>query len=120
MNINLVSIQNVLLVGYGISGKSTFDFLTKQGHRIYVYDDDINKTVPNRIVSIDDINWNIINIVIKSPSIHIMLHNRHPLINQAIAHKKTIYSTFDIFQIYNPNAKIIAIILLGTTSIAVL
>ncbi len=97
---------NILVVGYGISGKSVASFLTKKGHNVYVYDDNDALTIPNHVTYI---NWNEIDIVVKSPSVHIMPHNRHQIVDDAIFNEKPIYSTFDIFKIYNPNAKIIGI-----------
>ena len=98
--------SNILLVGYGISGVSVFNFLKSKGNNVLVYDDYKNDDIPNKVNNID---WNNIDYVVKSPSIHIMYHNIHPIIQEAINNNKTIYSTFDIFRLYNPNAKIIGI-----------
>ncbi len=98
--------SNILLIGYGVSGISVFDFLQSKGNNVLVYDDYKSDGIPNKVTNID---WNNIDYVVKSPSIHIMSHNIHPIIQSAIANNKTIYSTFDIFRIYNPNAKIIGI-----------
>ena len=98
--------SNVLLVGYGVSGVSLFNFLKSKGNNIFVYDDYKGDEIPNKITNI---NWNNIDYVVKSPSIHIMPHNIHPIIQEAMENGKEIYSTFDIFRMYNPNAKIIGI-----------
>ena len=100
------NMSNILLVGYGISGVSVFNFLKSKGNNVLVYDDYKNDDIPNKVNNID---WNNIDYVVKSPSIHIMYHNIHPIIQEAINNNKTIYSTFDIFRLYNPNAKIIGI-----------
>ena len=98
--------SNILLVGYGVSGVSVFNFLKSRGNNVFVYDDYKSDAIPNKITSV---NWNIIDYVVKSPSIHIMHHNIHPIIQEAIDNNKEIYSTFDIFRLCNPNAKIIGI-----------
>lgn len=98
--------KNILVVGYGISGKSVTSFLISKGHNVYVYDDNNDVNVVNRITVID---WDEIDFIIKSPSIHIMPHNRHPVIDEAIINTKPVYSTFDVFKMYNPNAKVIGI-----------
>lgn len=98
--------SNILLVGYGISGISVFDFLKSKGNNILVYDDYKSEEIPNKVTNID---WNNIDYVVKSPSIHIMQHNIHPIIQEAINNNKEVYSTFDIFKLYNPDAKIIGI-----------
>ncbi len=98
--------SNILLVGYGMSGVSVFNFLQSKGNNVLVYDDYKNEEIPNKVNTID---WNDIDYVVKSPSIHIMHHNIHPIIKGAIENNKEIYSTFDIFKLYNPNAKIIGI-----------
>ena len=98
--------SNILLVGYGISGISVFNFLESKGNNVLVYDDYKNEEIPNKVTNID---WNNIDYVVKSPSIHIMHHNIHPIIQEALDNNKEVYSTFDIFKLYNPNAKIIGI-----------
>ena len=98
--------SNILLVGYGMSGVSAFTFLKSKGNNVLVYDDYKSEEIPNRVNNID---WKNIDYVVKSPSIHIMPHNIHPVIQEAINNNKEIYSTFDIFRLYNPNAKIIGI-----------
>ena len=98
--------SNVLLVGYGVSGVSVFDFLKSKGNNVLVYDNYKGEGIPNKLTNID---WNTIDYVVKSPSIHIMPHNIHPIIKEALDNNKTIYSTFDIFKLYNPEAKIIGI-----------
>lgn len=98
--------SNILLIGYGISGISVFDFLKSKGNNVFVYDDYKNDEIPNKVTNID---WNNIDYVVKSPSIHIMHHNVHPIIQEALDNNKQIYSTFDIFKLYNPKSKIIGI-----------
>ena len=98
--------SNILLVGYGTSGVSIFNFLKSRGNNVFVYDDYKSNEIPNKITNV---NWNSIDYVVKSPSIHIMHHNIHPIIQEAIDNNKEIYSTYDIFRLCNPNAKIIGI-----------
>lgn len=97
---------SVLVVGYGVTGKSVTQFLLSKGHNVFVFDDDKNAVIPNRVTAP---NWDNVDIIVKSPSVHVMPHNRHPVIDSAMQHGKPIYSAFDIFRIYNPEAKIIGV-----------
>lgn len=103
--IDIDSCQNVLIVGYGISGKSTYEFLKKKGFNVLVYDDH-NTQIPDKI---EKVIWNNIDLVIKSPAIPFMEHNCHKTIREANENEVPVISTFDLFKIFNPNAKIIAI-----------
>lgn len=94
----------MLVVGYGISGKSCFVFLRHKGMNVFAYDD-TNGNIPDRVTELPGN----VDLVVKSPSIPIMEHNRHPVIKQAYDKHIPVLSTFDIFRIYNPNAKIIAV-----------
>lgn len=104
-DIDISSQKNILLVGYGISGKSTYNFLKTQGHNVFVYDDS-NNEIPDKVLNID---WKTIDFVVKSPAIPFMEHNCHKIIKEAKEKNISIISTFDIFRLYNPEAKIIAI-----------
>ena len=97
---------NILVIGYGVTGKSVAQFLESKGHNVFVYDDDISAVIPNRVVAPD---WGNTDLVVKSPSIRIMPHNRHPVVDEAMQHGTPICSAFDIFRIYNPNANIIGV-----------
>ena len=103
--LDINSFHNILVVGYGVSGKSVHEFLKNKGFRVFVYDDKDEKA-PDKI---SDINWSEIDLVIKSPAIPFMDHNCHPVIKQANDHEIPVISTFDVFRIYHPGAKIIAI-----------
>ncbi len=103
--LNLDSCRNVLVVGYGVSGKSVYEFLKKRGVNVSVYDDR-DGNIPDRVM---DVQCKHFDVVIKSPSIPFMLHNCHPVIKEANDTGIPVLSTFDVFRIYNPNAKIIAV-----------
>jgi UDP-N-acetylmuramoylalanine--D-glutamate ligase len=102
--IKIDSCRNILIVGYGISGVSAYKFLVQRGFRVAVFDD-FTCDIPNKFTN----NWKEIDLVIKSPAIHSMEHNCHRVINQAMVNNIPVISMFDLFRIYNPNAKIIAI-----------
>ena len=106
-DINISNIKNILVIGYGVTGKSVYNFLKKlKGHNVVVYDDSKQQNIPNCVT---DIDWNNIDLVIKSPAIHIMPHNRHKIIAEALEHNKLIISALDLFILSNPKAKIIGI-----------
>ena len=88
-----------------MSGKSIYDFLITKGCNVSVFDD-TNANIPNKVISV---NWKNIDLVVKSPSIPFMSHNCHTIIGEAEDRSIPIISTFDVFRIYNPNAKIISI-----------
>ena len=77
--LNLDSCRNVLIVGYGVSGKSAYEFLKKRGLEVFVYDDR-DEDIPDRVVDVRCQNFDA---VIKSPSIPFMSHNCHHLIKDA-------------------------------------
>ncbi len=97
--------KNFLIVGYGTSGKSAFNFLKSLGHNVYVYDDNI----PNTRNVVDNINWGVVDYVIKSPGIGFMEHNIHPIIKIAVEHDVPVISCYDLFMMYNPEARVISI-----------
>ena len=103
--LDINSCRNILIAGYGISGKSIYRFLKEKGFGVLIYDDKALE-IPDRIT---DINWNEIDLVVKSPAVPFMSHNCHPVIKQANDHEIPVISAFDVFRIYNPGAKIIAI-----------
>ena len=103
--LSLDSFRNVLIVGYGVSGKSVYEFLKKRGVNVSVYDDKAGD-IPDRII---DVHCKDFDVVIKSPSIPFMSHNCHPVIKEANEVGIPVLSTFDVFRIYNPDAKIIAV-----------
>jgi UDP-N-acetylmuramoylalanine--D-glutamate ligase len=96
----LSSSKNVLVIGYGISGKAASSFLKSKGHNVSVFDDKTLTEIPD-VRAFD--------VVVKSPSVPVMGHNRHCIIKQAMALKIPVLSTFDVFRLYNPEAKIIAV-----------
>lgn len=103
--VNIDSCKNILVVGYGLSGRSVYNFLRNKGFNVYTYDDK-QLDSPNRITNI---NWDEIDLVVKSPAVPFMDHNCHPMISQAREHNIPVPSSFDVFRFYNPGAKIIAI-----------
>lgn len=103
--IDIDSYKCILIVGYGISGKSVYNFLKSKNLNLKVFDD-LNKNIPDKF---DSNNWGKIDLVIKNPSIHSMAHNCHPIIKKANDKNIPVISTFDVFRVYNPNAKLIAI-----------
>lgn len=104
--IDIDSCNGILIVGYGISGKSVYNFLKSKGLHVKVFDD-LEQSVPDKFDPNTD--WPSVDLVIKSPSIHSMPHNCHPIIKEANSRGIPVLSTFDVFRIYNPQAKIIAI-----------
>ncbi|MDR0630532.1 MAG: UDP-N-acetylmuramoyl-L-alanine--D-glutamate ligase [Holosporales bacterium] len=97
--------NKILLIGYGISGKSIYKFLKAKGYQISVFDD-FTLDIPDKITKID---WDLIDIIIKSPSIPFMPHNCHRLVQEAETRNIPIISTFDTFILFNPGAKIVGI-----------
>ncbi len=96
---------NVLVLGYGVSGKSIYKFLKEKGHDVFVFEDS-DADVPDRIT---DIDWNNIDFLVKSPSIPFMSFNCHHVVEEAIKNGIPVISCFDVFRLHNPDAKIVAI-----------
>jgi UDP-N-acetylmuramoylalanine--D-glutamate ligase len=105
-DLNFNEHKTVLVVGYGVSGISAYKFLSSRGHSVFAIDDADSTDAPNTMT---DIKWDDIDIVVKSPSVPIMPHNRHRIISQAMELQISVISTFDVFRLYNPEAKIIAV-----------
>jgi UDP-N-acetylmuramoylalanine--D-glutamate ligase len=97
--------KNILIVGYGTTGKSVYHFLRAKGHSVSAYDD-FKKGVPNRI-NLKRLSE--VNLAIKSPSIPFMVHNVSPIIKSLDAAKIPIISAFDVFMLFNPDARIIGV-----------
>ncbi|MDR2458615.1 MAG: UDP-N-acetylmuramoyl-L-alanine--D-glutamate ligase [Holosporales bacterium] len=104
--INFNERKTVLLVGYGISGISVYKFLSSRGHKVLAIDDSDASCAPN---TMSDIMWEDIDVVVKSPSVPIMPHNRHHSIAQATELQIPVVSTFDVFKLHYPDAKIVAV-----------
>jgi UDP-N-acetylmuramoylalanine--D-glutamate ligase len=98
--------KTILVVGYGVSGKSAYNFLQDRGHRALAIDDSSAVGAPH---TMRDAEWKNIDFVVKSPSVPIMRHNRHASVTMANEFQIPVLSTFDIFRIYNPDAKLIAV-----------
>jgi len=96
---------NIIVLGYGVSGKSIHKFLKEKGHNVLVFEDS-NEDIPDRVTNID---WENTDLIVKSPSIPIMPSNCHPIIQEANERNIEVLSTFDIFKLYNPDSKVIAI-----------
>ncbi|MBQ8651155.1 MAG: UDP-N-acetylmuramoyl-L-alanine--D-glutamate ligase [Alphaproteobacteria bacterium] len=104
--IDLSSPKNIVIIGYGISGKSAYKFLTSKSHQVFVIDDDNYVEVA---IKLSDVDWSNIDLVVKSPAVPFMPHNCHQAIVKANELNIPVVSTFDIFMLYNPDAKIIGI-----------
>jgi UDP-N-acetylmuramoylalanine--D-glutamate ligase len=96
---------SILILGYGISGKSVYRFLRERGHNVCVFDD-FEANVPDRVT---EVSWPNIDVVIKSPSIRIMPHNCHPVVKEAEQKEIPVISTFDAFALLHKGAKIVGI-----------
>jgi UDP-N-acetylmuramoylalanine--D-glutamate ligase len=97
--------RNILVLGYGISGKSLYTFLKSEGHNVLVHDDNI-PDIPDK-ADLDNLNQ--FDIIVKSPSIPFMSHNGHPIVRRAVLSNIPVISTFDAFVLHNPDARIIGI-----------
>ena len=103
--INIGENSNLVVLGYGVSGKSIHRFLKEKGHNVSVFDDKAHN-IPDEI---KDIDWETVDIIVKSPSIPCIENNCHPIIKKARMLNIPVLSTFDIFMLYNPTAKIVSI-----------
>jgi UDP-N-acetylmuramoylalanine--D-glutamate ligase len=97
--------RNVLIIGFGKTGRSAHRFLKERGHRVFVHDD-FNESVPD---SFDPGQMSDIDIAIKSPSVPLSSHNRHAIIENLLKDNIPIISAFDVFILYNPTARVIGI-----------
>jgi UDP-N-acetylmuramoylalanine--D-glutamate ligase len=97
--------KKILILGYGVAGSSTASFLQKKGHEIVIYDDNIKDTY--NFARSNDLKR--IDAIIKSPGVPFMPHNMHPIIKMAKEYKIPMFSNYDIFSLYHPEAKVIAI-----------
>lgn len=91
-----------LILGYGVSGISTANFLRQKGHDITVFDDNIESTV----ASLDNMTFDA---VIKSPGVPFMPHNIHPIIQKACDYNIPVISNYDVFALYHPEARVIVV-----------
>jgi UDP-N-acetylmuramoylalanine--D-glutamate ligase len=97
--------KNILIIGYGKSGKSAYNFLKNNGHHVVVLDD-FKTEIPDKMVG-DDISN--IDVIVKSPSINIIPENCHPMIRNGALEGVPVISTFDLFILHNPDARIVGI-----------
>ncbi|GHT88470.1 UDP-N-acetylmuramoylalanine--D-glutamate ligase [Alphaproteobacteria bacterium] len=97
--------KGVLVVGYGVSGKAAFEFLRNNGHDVLLFDDG-KIDVPNRVTAI---NWTAIDLIVKSPSVPCFGSNCHKIIREANERSLPVLSVFDVFKLYNPAARMVAI-----------
>jgi UDP-N-acetylmuramoylalanine--D-glutamate ligase len=97
--------KNILIIGYGATGKSVYSFLKNNGHNVSVYDD-FKANIPQRLKSnrLSDID-----LAVKSPSIPCMPHNSHSIIKDLGVAKIPVISAFDVFMLHNPEARIVGI-----------
>lgn len=103
--LDIARVCKFLVVGYGISGISTAKFLKKKGHEVIIYDDAIEST--HKLI--DELNFNEIDAIVKSPGIPFMEHNAHIFVKKAREFNVEIISHYDIFAIFNPEARVIAV-----------
>ncbi len=89
-----------LIVGYGISGQATERYLVERGYSVIVYDDQVSQC---------KIDWEKIDVVIKSPGIKYMTCNAHFIIQEARLHNIPILSHYDVWAKFHPNAYVIAV-----------
>lgn len=96
-----LSSKNVLIFGFGISGRSAFKFLSKQCRNVFVFDE-ANVDVPNKF---SDTDYAALDVIVKSPSIKL----DHPILVKAREKGISVISTFDVFRKCNPEIKLIGI-----------
>lgn len=92
--------KNILIVGFGVSGKFLANFLEKQKINYQIYDDSQNKT---------DIDWTIVDAVYLSPAISKYPLNKHPICDKIESFKIPIVNDYDLLYIFKPNAIFIGI-----------
>lgn len=105
--ISLSDKKRCLVLGYGVSGRSTYNFLKAKGHDVFVYDD--NDLLDNEIKNSKDIDLKEIDIVIQSPGIPFMPGNIHRISETAIELGIPIISNFDVFSIFNKGKQLVGI-----------
>jgi UDP-N-acetylmuramoylalanine--D-glutamate ligase len=96
-------IQGVLILGYGITGKSVYDFLLNFNLQVYVYDENVD--IPSYISCIDMKNCKpAVELIITSPGINLS----KDIFNEIRSLSIPVVSDIEIFLEYN-NKPIIAI-----------
>lgn len=98
--------KNVLVLGYGTSGRSVANYLQKIGANVFIYDDNL-KNLPDQVNGVENID-----LVVKSPAILMMPNNAHRIIIDAQKQQIKIISSLDLFYqtiCRENNSKIIAV-----------
>ncbi|MDA7845372.1 UDP-N-acetylmuramoyl-L-alanine--D-glutamate ligase [Rickettsiales bacterium] len=120
-----------VLLGFGITGKSTASFLISKGHKIAIYDDNhepitsfidqlqTNKGQVSHIRDIDSFNFTPETNIIVTPGISTK-YVTHPLLNKAQQSQSKMMSAFDLFKQYNTKPIIGVTGTVGKSTIATL
>lgn len=97
--------MNTLVIGYGITGKSTADFLIKYGNKVYIYDDseDVINSLPERFMFHD--GSVIPDLAVKSPGVS----NDHKVVIALKAAGVEIISEMELAARYLENEKVVAV-----------
>ena len=100
--------KKILIYGFGISGKSCFNFLNKTNY-LYIFDDklnNINQRYKKKIINFKQIPKALFDYVIISPGIDF---KKCRLKKYLIKNYEKIISDFDVFYFSNPDNKLITI-----------
>jgi UDP-N-acetylmuramoylalanine--D-glutamate ligase len=92
-----------LILGYGVSGKSTYSFLKDRGYLVSVFDD----TRASENPAIEDIRN--FDVVVKSPGVPFMQHNIHPVVREANEAGVPVVTNYDVFSLFNSRARTVMI-----------
>ncbi|MHA1558291.1 MAG: UDP-N-acetylmuramoyl-L-alanine--D-glutamate ligase [Alphaproteobacteria bacterium] len=95
--------KKYLILGMGVSGQTTRDWLLRKD-AIVLCHDDLDNSIP-----IDDIPWKKLEAVIVSPGIPFASHNRHPFVKRAVDEEIKIITDINLLQQNIPNAYYIGI-----------
>ncbi|MDR0553036.1 MAG: UDP-N-acetylmuramoyl-L-alanine--D-glutamate ligase [Holosporales bacterium] len=92
-----------LIIGYGVSGRSTHAFLKSNGYPVAAFDDKI-------LIEDSDIgNIADFGAVVKSPGVPFMPHNAHFIVKRAHEEGVPVITNYDVFSLFNNNARIIMV-----------
>ncbi|MDR1488250.1 MAG: UDP-N-acetylmuramoyl-L-alanine--D-glutamate ligase [Holosporales bacterium] len=97
--------QRILILGYGVSGTSTANFLKNKGFEVFIHDDSMSDFFRQRSHSVEKD----FDILVKSPGIPFMPNNAHFWVKKAMEKKIPILSNYDIWSLFNPKARVVCI-----------